>query len=484
MTSLKRELLSGVFWIAVAKYSGLLTSVVISAILARNISPAAFGTIAVASVIMAFLDIFINLGIGPAIIQFKNLTKHQINSLFVLGFGIGIVLASMMFLSSSVIANFYDDPVLSDIVKLLSICLIFNALNIVPGNLMLKEKRFKVVALRTLFFQILCGCLAVAAALDGYGVYALLISPILSSIGIFAVNYFNYPQKFTLNIDWSAIKIVGKYSSFQFLFTLSNYFSRNIDTLIIGKYFSMAELGYYDKSYRLMQLPLQNITFVISPVLHPILSSLQDDKELLGEKNVRLTALLSNISFPLGILLYFCAPEIIKIIFGSQWDNSIPVFEILALSVPLQVILSTSGAMFQASGKTDHLFYSGIINTISTVIGFLTAAIWFKTITSMAWAWDITLLINFCNTYVIMNKYTFSASLVSFLKSFLPQITNTLIVVVVSYLMFRFYIPDNIMIALIYKAGIICIATFIIAFLLKQYNIIKIIIELRNRSWK
>lgn len=484
MTSLKREMASGVFWIAVAKYSGLVISLFITAILARNVSPSAFGTITIVSVILAFLDIFINMGIGPAIVQFKNLTQRQLNSLFMLGAAIGVLLALLMFFSAPVIATYYNDPELTKIVKVLCVCLIFNALNIVPSNLMLKEKRFRTIALRTLFFQIFCGVLAVAAALKGFGIYALLITPILSVIGVFAVNFYNYPQKFTFDIDREAIKIVSKFSAFQFLFTFSNFFSRNLDKLIIGKYFSMADLGYYDKSYRLMQLPLQNISFVISPVLHPILSSLQNDKDQLSEKNKHLTVLLSNFSFPLGILLFFCAPEIIKIIYGSKWDAAIPIFKILALSLPLQMILSTTGSIFQAAGQTDHLFYAGIINTCCTVAGFFIAALCFRTIDSMAWAWDITLLINFCNSYFIMNKFTFKKSFTRYLTALFPQIANTGIVAAVVFAVFKFIPVENLFLSLIIKSFIIGLGTLSMAFVLHQYNMIEILLDLKRKFWK
>lgn len=480
MSSIKHEIISGVFWIALAKYSGLFISLGVTAILARNISPEAFGTIAVATVIMAFLDIFIDMGIGTAVIQFKGLTKEQINSLFMMGCFTGIILSMSMYVAAPFIASFYADNTLKTICRLLCICIMFNAMNIVPNGLMMKYKRFRTVALRTLFFQITCGLLAVMAAINGYGVYALIITPILSSIGVFVVNFYNYPQKITFNLSFDVVKKIWKYSSFQFCFSFTNYFSRNIDKLIIGKYFSMSDLGYYDKSYRLMQLPLQNVTFVISPVLHPILSSLQDDKIQLSDKNIKLSKVLSNLSFPIGILLFFCAKEIIEIIFGPEWKPSIPVFKILALSLPLQMILSTSGSLFQAAGKTNHLFFSGLINTFTTVFGFLISAIFFKTITSMAWAWDITLVLNFFNTYYIMNHITFGTSFRKFSYSLIPQLINTLIVSIATFFLLKLFIINNIFISLVLKTLIIGGLTIGMAYLLGQYNALSLI---RNR-WK
>ena len=472
--TLKKELSKGVFWIALAKYSGVLISLGITAILARHISPVAFGTMAIATVIMAFLDIFTDLGIGAAIIQFKDLTKHQLNSLFMVGCIVGIILASSLYFFSQPVANYYNDEQLISVCHWFAISLLFNAFNIVPNGLMLKNKRFKVVSLRTLTFQIISGAIAIWGALHGWGIYALIVNPVTTSIGVFIVNFFNYPQKLIINIDFGAVKRVWKYSSFQFLFNVVNYFSRNIDKLIIGKYFSMSNLGYYDKSYRLMQLPLSNVTHVITPVLHPILSSLQDDKAQLAQKNTKLATLLSEISFPLGIILYFCAGEIIEIIFGPNWKPSIPIFKILAVSVPIQVILSTSGSIFLASGQSKHLFIGGITNTAITVTGFFIAAIHFKSIESMAWAWDITILLGFINTYILMNRYTFRSSPTLFLKALTPQLINSTIVIILMVCIKNFLTFPNLFISLATTSLLILLFTVICAYVLHQYNFIHI----------
>ncbi|MDE7078405.1 MAG: lipopolysaccharide biosynthesis protein [Alistipes sp.] len=472
MVSIKKEVARGVFWIALAKYSGIIISLGITAILARNISPEAFGTMAIATVIMLFLDIFSDMGIGAAIVQFKTLTRKQLDTLFTLGLCIGGILSFILFLSSGNIAEYYGDPSLTDVCRYLCICLFFNALNIVPNGLMLREKRFRTIALRTLSIQIVSGSIAVAGALHGWGIYALLVTPVLSSVGVFIVNYCNYPQSIVLRPDSSAIRTVWSYSIFQFLFSVSNYFSRNMDKLIIGRYFTMADLGYYDKSYRLMQLPLQNITYVISPVLHPILSAMQSDKQQLARKNSTLIGYIACLSFPIGICLFFGAHDIVNILFGDRWEPSVPVFRILALSLPLQMILSTSGALFQAAGKTDHMFYVGIMNTVVTVAGFLIAALGFGTLTAIAWAWDITLLINFVNSYTIMYRCTFKSRVQEVFRVIMPQFVNTAIVGILAAVLFRYVSFQNIFGSLAWIVCSVFLLTFIMAALLRQYNIL------------
>lgn len=154
---------------------------------------------------------------------------------------------------------------------------VFSAVSIVPNTLFYKNKNFKFIAYRTFFIQFSVGILSIIAALLGAGLYTLTIQPILSSALILGVSLKKYPQKIQWTVGIESVKKIWNYSIYQFLFNVVNYFTRNLDKLLIGKYMGMTPLGYYEKSYRLMMLPLQNITYVITPVMHPILSDYQND---------------------------------------------------------------------------------------------------------------------------------------------------------------------------------------------------------------
>lgn len=482
--SYKKEIFSGVFWIGAAKYSGIIIQLLITAVLARQLPPAAFGTIAVAMVVLYFLDILADIGIGPAVVQYKQLTKYHLNSLFTLTVYLGIGLTVILYLLSDIIADYYADIMLERVCQLLSLVIFFHSLNVIPNALMRRDKRFRTIAFRTLFFRILSGAIAVWGAFHGWGIYALLVSPILTAVGVFCVNYYYYPLQIVVRISKEAVKMVASFSFFQFAFSFCNYFSRNLDKLIVGRFFSMAELGYYDKSYHLMMLPIQNVSYVIEPVLHPILSSLQDNKIELKNKNQKLAVLISNISFPMGLILFFCGEELIKIVYGNQWDAAIPVFRILALSLPLQMILSTSLPIYQTAGKTNHMFFVGVLNTVCTVCGFLIAAYWGNSIEAMAWAWNITLMINFVNSYFIMHVFTLRQPVWPYYKSLLPQCFNSIVVFLIAYYISSILFINNIFISLAIKTLIIIIMTVVMAVLLHQYRLKNVIMSVFYRRRK
>ena len=365
--NIKQQLFSGVFYTAIAKYSGIIISLVVAGILARLLSPDDFGIVAIATVIISFFAIFTDMGLSPAIIQNKALTQDDLTNIYSFTFWTGIAVALLFFIASWPISAYYDSPILRTLCQLLSINLFFASVNIVPGALFYKNKEFKFIAIRSFVIQITAGTGAVIAALSGAGLYALLITPIVSSILIYIISFHRYPQHLRMTLGLSSIRKIFSYSVYQFLFNVICYFSRNLDKLLIGKHMGMSDLGYYEKSYRLMMLPLQNITQVVTPVMHPIFSDFQDDKMKLATSYERIIRFLAFIGLPLSVLLFFTAEEVTLIIFGNQWLPSVAVFRILALSVGIQIILSSSGSIFQAAGDTRSLFICGLFSSTLNV---------------------------------------------------------------------------------------------------------------------
>jgi polysaccharide biosynthesis protein len=220
-----------------------------------------------------------------------------------------------------------------------------------------------------------------------------------------------------------------------------NYFSRNLDKLLIGKYMSLSALGYYEKSYRLMMLPLQNITQVITPVMHPIFSDFQNDKEKLATSYERIVRFLSFIGLPLSVLLFFTAEEVTLIIFGDQWLPSVPVFRILSLSVGIQIILSSSGSIFQAAGDTRSLFVCGLFSSILNVSGMLAGIFYFGTLTAVAICIVITFTINFVQCYWMMYRVTFQRNAWIFIRQLLSPLLVSLLIT--AFLTPIYYMMEN-----------------------------------------
>lgn len=472
MPSFRKQLVSGVFYIGISKYIGIVVSLVVAAVLARLLSPSDFGVVAIATVIISFFSIFSDLGISAAIIQNKELTEKDLSDIFSFTVWLGVILSVLFFISAWWIADYYDKEVLKTLCRLLSINLLFATINIVPNSLLSRDKRFKYIAIIKLGVQVICGVIAVVAAFSGAGLYALVINPICSSIFIFIAAYRVYPQKFTLFFSWSPLKRIFNYSLYQFLFSVVNYFSNNLDKLLIGKYMNMDRLGYYEKSYRLMTLPLQNITYVISPVMHPVFSDFQQDKVQLASSYEKVVKFISFIGFPLTVLLFFAAREMMLIVFGLQWEPSVEVFRILSVTVGIQIVLMTSGSIFQAANDTKSLFFCGTFSAITNVAAVLIGIFVFDSLEAVAWCLSATYTINFIQCYCRMYFSTFKRSLVPFLKSMLSPAICTVLLIVAMVPLYFLLKEQNLIFSLFIKGFVILAIWFAYVQLTREYDII------------
>ena len=454
--SIKKEFTLGVFFIAISKYAGVLLLIVITAILARLLSPNDFGVVAIATVIIQFFSALYEAGLSTAIIQNKSFTRRDYDSIFTFSTLIGIVLAVIFVSSSDFIAQYYEDEKLSGICKWLSVIVVIGAMNVAPNAILLKEKKFKALSVRAIVAQIISGLISVYMAYVGYGLYALVASVIVSNFLIFLFSYLYYPLK--LNFNFNCLKEVIFYSFFQFLSNLIAYLGRNLDKLIIGKYIGMTQLGYYEKSYKLMMMPLQNITYVITPVLHPIFSNFQNNWDSIITRYKKLLKILSYIGFPLSIFLFYSASELILVFFGNQWVDSIYTFKILSLTAGVQILNSTCGSIFQSIGYTKGLFICSFTSFIFMTLGLYVASAYFGSIEAIAYAFDITLIIG----VVIVFSVLFKKLRIS-LKEFVVLMSGPSILSIILFAIMTAYeslvIIDNNVVSAIIKFVIIFIVT-------------------------
>lgn len=480
--SLKKQLAKGFLFTAIAKYSNVLISLIVTAILSRILLPEQFGVVAIATVMIAFFGMFTEIGIAPAIIQNKYLDDNDYSSIFSFTIWSGLLLSLFFIACASPIANYYKSPILQPICYLLSINLFFSSCQIVPNGLLYKDKNFKFIAFRSFTVQLIGGCLAIGAAFLGFGVYSLLINPILSSILLFIISYLKKPVKLKLWFDTNSLRKIFAFSAYQFLFNLINYFSRNLDKLIIGRYLNMNALGYYEKSYRLMMLPLQTITQVVSPVMHPIFSEFQNDYKKLSDSYLKVVKLLAYIGFPLSALLFFTSKELVLLIFGMQWTKSVLSFQILSLSVGFQVILSTSGSIFQAANSTKTLFISGLLSTIINVLAIIIGVFWFKSIEAVAMGLLISFIFNFFQAYLLMYYKVFKIKIFDFYRVLLFPIVLSVFLFISLYGINLLLGEINMIFSLIIKSAFALFITLLIIQMFKVYDLISLLKKIVNKN--
>lgn len=409
-TSLKKAVLIN----AISKYSKVLINLFFTAILARILTPEDYGVVAVITVFTTFFSIFADMGLSTAVIQNKDLTEEDVNSIYSFSVYMGFFLCISFVIFSYPLSVFYDDTIYMPLGCILAFSLLFNAMNMIPNALLMKNKLFMVSAIRNIVQVIIGGILTIILALMGYKYYAIVISSVFQAILIYLWNKKYSCLKFCRKVNMNSMKKILSFSAFQFAFSIVNYFSRNLDNLLTGKFIGNVMLGYYDKAYQLMQYPISSLTHVITPALHPILSEYQNDKEYIYYQYMKVVRLLAVLGIFISAFCYFSSRELVYILFGKSWELAIPCFTWMSISVWAQMVSSSTGSIFQSLNETKRMFYIGtfnaVLNVTMIILGVLTG-----NIVKLSMCVGICYIFQFFTSYYVLIKHSFGLSFLKFL---------------------------------------------------------------------
>lgn len=402
--SVANEFKKGILYSALGKYSNVIIQLVVTGILSRLLTPADYGVVAVVNVFLVFFQMLADFGIGPAIIQYKDLNEKDIGSIFAFSIYLAITLG-LIFMSLGIpISLFYNNEVYKQICLVLGICVVFYALLVVPQSILLREKKFFSVNMVTIAANVASGILSVALAFAGFSYYALIIGNIAKAFVMFIVFFYQAKLKVTFKMTAGPLKRIYQFSKNQFAFNFINYFSRNLDKILIGRFFNENALAYYDKAYQVSLYPNQILTSVITPVIQPIMSDYETEKSVIKKVYLKITLVLGTLGVPLSVFLFFSSKEVVLFLFGSQWEGSVLTFQILAVSIWVQMISSSTGAIFQSANRTDLLLLSGILSAVLNIASIL-VGVYLGKIEYVAAMIVLSFTLNFfMNNYLLMYR--------------------------------------------------------------------------------
>lgn len=462
-----------------AKYSTILIQLVISAILSRILTPNDYGVVAVVTVFTTLFTIFANLGLGTAVTQFKDLSKDDIQDIFTFSEYFSIALALIFAVASWPIAAFYNDKVYVPIVLMLTISILFNALNMIPNALLLKEKKFLKVGIRMIVAVTVSGAVAIILAYCGAKYYALVIQSILSAFITFIWNYHGSGLKFKVKFSYKPIERVKSYSSNQFLYNMANYFAQNLDNLLTGKIMGKEMLAYYNKGYTLMRYPVSNITHVITPVLHPILSEHQNDKKYIYNELIKISKFLSLLGVFITAFCFWADTEIIVCYFGNQWYDAVSPFKWLSICICAQLLNALFGSIYQSLGCTKQMLHSGIIHISISLFAIIMGA-YTKNITLMAVFVSVSMYIKFFIECYFLIKKSFGYSVFEYIKSFVPDCL-ILGIMLIAFNVIGDFKQYGLWASLFIKLGIACVVFLFLVIITKQLRYLSVIIPAKFR---
>lgn len=470
-----KHLKAGMIFTTIGVYSNFVLQLVINAVLSRLLTPSEYGVVAIMQVFIVFFALMIEAGMGPAIIQNKTLEERDIKVLFNYSALFAVIVALIFGLFGQVLAIVYNDNIYRGLTWIQAISVLFNGLNIVPSALLNKEKKFKQVNFSMVIANICAGIVGVGLAFLHFGVYALIFSAITTSLVNFSMNRFFTMLTFSREFYLKPLKKIWNFSKNQFGFNFINYFSRNSDNILIGKFMGAAPLANYSKAYQLIMLPNTLFLGIISPVLQPVLSDYQDDVDYIREVYFKIVHILALIGIPLSVFLSLSSKQIIYFMFGSQWSNAIIPFSILSLTVWIQMTLSSSGAILQARNHTKLLFRLGVIGAIILVTS-ISIGIFLGGINMVAISLAIGFSINYIFNFSQVIKISLNGSLIDFFKEFISPIILGFIMFVVLEV-YSWIEPQSIFLGLVIR-GIIFLTVMLFYILFtKEKNIVKSLLQ-------
>lgn len=392
-------------------------------ILARLFTPETFGTVSAIMVFFLFFQLMAEAGLGPAVINLDHLIPADRDGLFGLTVTVGAFLAIIFAALSPVFLVFYQLSRVDEVVPFVAVSLFFFAGSVVPNALLLREQAFFKIASAGLASELVSTAAAISLSFFIDPLHALASKGAFSAATFFFILWYHSGStefgRPLPGYKFTAIKSLLAFSMYQFGFNFINYFSRNLDRILVGKYIGAGMLGAYDKAYELTRYPLMLLTFAMTPAIQPVIRQHVVDHKKIEAIHREFAFRLSIIGAAAGLAMFALADWIVLVALGQQWGDAISIIRILAIGIPVQVVLSTSGSFFQAMNRADLLFLSGSLSAIVMVSAILIGII-ARDVELLCWCLVAAFHINFVQAYYYMYRKIFFTPLLAHLIRMLP----------------------------------------------------------------
>lgn len=410
MSNITKDLNKGIINSLIGKYSLYIFQILSLAILARLFTPAEFGTLAALQVLILFFQLLATSGLAPAIIHRQEFSDGERDGIFSATLMIGISLSVLFIYITPLLSNWLMLKNVSLLTYVLAMNVFFSAIAMLPLASLQKDTKFIVIGKAEILAEIIAFVICIAMYLLGFGVVALAVKLLITPVGRF-VFYYLYSNQTTIGqakfgSQISSIIPLFAIAKYQLGFNILNFFSRNLDTLLVAKYFGVAAVGFYEKTYQIMRYPLQLFTFAINPALQPVLTRYQHQPNIIFTTYYQLAYKLVGMGILIATIIYWYSEDIIFILFGSQWLAVSELLKILALSIPIQMVLSSTGGLYQAMGATKEMFYCGIFSAVMNV-GAIIIGVNSGEMSVLCFSLVCAFIINYFQCFFVLHYYVF-----------------------------------------------------------------------------
>ncbi len=370
--SLKKKTAKAIGWSALERFSLQAVGFISGLLIARQLAPSDYGVIAMTSIFFAISSTFIDSGFSLALIRKNDRTESDNSTAFYFNIIIGTIATLLVFFSAPLVAKFYDQPLLIPIMRVLSFRLIIGSFNGVQQSILTARIDFKSQAKVALTSNILGSAVALTTAYFGWGVWALVTQSIASTLIRTVMLWTTVRWYPTMPFSKKSFDELFGYGSKLLASSLLDTTYNNIYTIVIGKVFSVGELGVYSRASSLTKFPSETVTRIIQRVTFPVLSKMQDENERLSINYRKLLQVSAFLVFPLMIGLSAIASPLIITILTPKWSGSIIYLQILCFAMMWYPIHAINLNLLMVKGRSDMFLRLEVIKKIIGVIVLVT----------------------------------------------------------------------------------------------------------------
>lgn len=383
----RNKVVSNLLWRFAERMAARLVAVIVEIILARILAPEAYGTIALITVFTTILQVFVDSGLGNALVQKKDADQTDFSTVFFTNIVFCIFLYSLVFLAAPIIASFYNDPELTPLIRVLSLTIVVSGVKNVQHAYVSKHLLFKRFFFATLGGTVGAGVIGIYMAYSGFGVWALVTQMLFNTTVDTIILWFTVKWRPSFKFSFIRLKQLFSYGWKLLASTLLDTVYNDLRQLVIGKMYSPSDLGHYNKAQQFPQLIVSNINTSINSVLFPTMSKSQDDKTVVKAMTRRSIQISTYIMAPLMMGLAVTAPVVIRIILTEKWLPAVPYLRIFCITYMFYPIHTSNLSAIKALGRSDIYLKLEIIKKVVGTI-LLVSTMWFGV---MAMAYSLLL---------------------------------------------------------------------------------------------
>lgn len=362
--SLKSKTVKGVVWSSVERFSTQGVQFLIMIIMARLLTPKDYGLIGMLAIFLAVAQSLIDSGFSQALIRKQNRTDVDNSTVFYFNIVVSSALYLILFISAPFVADFYNQPELTSIMRVVCLGVILNSLAVVQRALLTIRIDFKTQAKASVSAAVFSGCIGIFLAYSGFGVWSLVVQQLLNlSVNTLLLWIFSKWRPIAV-FSWQSFHELFAFGSKLLASGLLDTLYKNIYPIVIGKLFSASSLGHYTRAQQFSEFPSSNITGIIQRVTYPVLCGIQDDMERLANVYRKFLKLSAFIIFPLMIGLSAVARPFIDIVLGPQWSFCGQLLQIICFAMMWYPIHAINLNLLQVKGRSDLFLRLEIIKKI------------------------------------------------------------------------------------------------------------------------